>query len=100
MVSIANKRLLRVRRPSPQLLLKLILTRPLSQELERVCKPGVLPTGIELVKPKRDQSADIELRNWEMDIRVFENPLYADQVFRLQFVFSDTYPIGNKHLHI
>ncbi|KIX01542.1 uncharacterized protein Z518_09268 [Rhinocladiella mackenziei CBS 650.93] len=45
------------------------------------------PPGIELVK------AD-DFREWQVDIRVLDaNPLYMNQVFRLSFIFSDSYPI-------
>ncbi|OQV04054.1 hypothetical protein CLAIMM_09003 [Cladophialophora immunda] len=46
-----------------------------------------LPPGIELVK------AD-DFREWLVDIRVLDaNPLYMNQVFRLSFLFSESYPI-------
>ncbi|KAH7123637.1 ubiquitin conjugating enzyme, partial [Dendryphion nanum] len=46
-----------------------------------------LPPGIELV------SAD-NLNEWFMDIRVMdENPIYKDDVYRLKFMFSSSYPI-------
>ncbi|OAP60330.1 hypothetical protein AYL99_05332 [Fonsecaea erecta] len=46
-----------------------------------------LPPGIELVK------AD-DFREWLVDIQVLDaNPLYMNQVFRLSFLFSDSYPI-------
>jgi ubiquitin-protein ligase len=47
-----------------------------------------LPPGIELVK------AD-DFREWQVDIRVLDaSPLYLNQTFRLNFTFSDTYPLG------
>jgi len=46
-----------------------------------------LPPGIELVK------AD-DFREWQVDIRVLDaSPLYLNQTFRLNFTFSDTYPL-------
>ena len=47
-----------------------------------------LPPGIDLVK------AD-DFREWLVDIRVLDtNPLYMNQIYRLSFLFSDSYPIG------
>jgi len=47
-----------------------------------------LPPGIDLV------SAD-NLEEWLLDIRVLDqNPIYANQTYRLKFRFSPTYPIG------
>ena len=47
-----------------------------------------LPPGIDLVK------AD-DFREWLVDIRVLDtNPLYLNQIYRLSFLFSDSYPIG------
>ena len=49
---------------------------------------GQLAPGIKLV------SAD-DLQTWTMDIQVMDdNPIYKDQIYRLQFKFSDSYPIG------
>ncbi|EXJ58307.1 ubiquitin-conjugating enzyme E2 W [Cladophialophora yegresii CBS 114405] len=46
-----------------------------------------LPPGIDLVK------AD-DFREWLVDIRVLDsNPLYMNQIYRLSFLFSDSYPI-------
>ena len=46
-----------------------------------------LPPGITLVK------AD-NFEEWQMDIRVMdENPIYKDEVYRLKFSFSQSYPI-------
>ena len=61
-------------------------SKRLGKELQKINRG--LPPGIDLVK------AD-DLRQWHMDIRVLDsNPIYKDQVFRLQFVFSNQYPIG------
>lgn len=36
-----------------------------------------------------------DLKEWLFDIRVLDNnPLYKDNVYRLKFVFFDSYPIG------
>jgi ubiquitin-conjugating enzyme E2 W len=36
-----------------------------------------------------------DLKQWIMDIRVLDdNPIYKDQVYRLKFSFSNSYPIG------
>jgi ubiquitin-conjugating enzyme E2 W len=36
-----------------------------------------------------------DLKEWLFDIRVLDsNPIYDGNIFRLKFVFSDTYPIG------
>jgi ubiquitin-conjugating enzyme E2 W len=45
-----------------------------------------LPPGITIV------SAD-NFSQWLMDMRVESNPLYADETYRLKFVFSPQYPI-------
>jgi len=46
-----------------------------------------LPPGVELVK------AD-EFTEWLMDIKVLdENPLYRNEVYRLKFRFTNSYPI-------
>ncbi|KAJ9606528.1 hypothetical protein H2200_008536 [Cladophialophora chaetospira] len=46
-----------------------------------------LPPGIDLVK------AD-DFREWLVDIRVLDaNPLYMNQIYRLSFLFSESYPI-------
>lgn len=38
-----------------------------------------------------------DLKEWLFDIRVLDNnPLYNDNVYRLKFVFSDSYPIGKS----
>ena len=51
-----------------------------------------LPPGIELV------SAD-NFEEWLLDIRVLDdNPLYANQTYRLRFRFGSTYPIGMSWL--
>lgn len=50
---------------------------------------GQLPPGINLV------SAD-DLQTWIMDIKVMDaNPIYQDQTYRLKFIFSGNYPIGD-----
>jgi hypothetical protein len=50
-----------------------------------------LPPGIDLVK------AD-DFREWLVDIRVLDtNPLYLNQIYRLSFLFSDSYPIGTDY---
>lgn len=47
-----------------------------------------LPPGIDLI------SAD-NFEEWLLDLRVLDqNPLYQDQVYRLKFHFSSSYPIG------
>ncbi|RVX66362.1 hypothetical protein B0A52_09970 [Exophiala mesophila] len=46
-----------------------------------------LPPGIDLVKSD-------DFREWQVDIQVLDNnPLYLNQVYRLCFIFSDSYPI-------
>ncbi|KAL9107673.1 MAG: hypothetical protein Q9227_007480 [Pyrenula ochraceoflavens] len=63
-------------------------SKRLGKELQKIHKG--LPPGITLVK------AD-DFRQWWMDIRVLDgNPIYKDQVFRLQFVFTNQYPIGTS----
>ena len=48
---------------------------------------GTLPPGIDLVS-----AAD--LREWQMDICILDNPLYPPtDKYRLRFVFSSSYPI-------
>lgn len=38
-----------------------------------------------------------DLKEWLFDIRVLDsNPIYDGNIFRLKFVFSDTYPIGRQ----
>ena len=55
------------------------------QELQKARQR--LPPGITLVK------AD-DLRSWELDIEVLDsNPIYANQIYRLIFIFGDNYPI-------
>lgn len=56
-----------------------------AQELQKARQK--LPPGITLVK------AD-DLKTWELDIQVLDsNPIYANQIFRLVFIFTDNYPI-------
>ncbi|KAI1082973.1 ubiquitin conjugating enzyme [Whalleya microplaca] len=58
----------------------------LNKELSKISVS--LPPGITLV------SAD-NLEEWFLDIRVLDqNPIYADQTYRLKFKFSTAYPIG------
>ncbi|EWC45246.1 hypothetical protein DRE_05973 [Drechslerella stenobrocha 248] len=46
-----------------------------------------LPPGIAI-------AATPDFTNWKMDIQVLDNnPLYADQIYRLNFKFSQSYPI-------
>ena len=60
-------------------------SKRLQKELNNIQK--VLPPGITLVSAP-------DLREWQMDITVPENPLYkADENFRLRFTFSPSYPI-------
>ncbi|KAK5677795.1 hypothetical protein LTS10_009678 [Elasticomyces elasticus] len=57
----------------------------LQKELAKIT--GVLPPGITLVSAEN-------LREWQMDITVPDNPIYpADDVYRLKFMFSTNYPI-------
>jgi hypothetical protein len=52
-----------------------------------------LPPGIEIVQ------AD-DFREWLMDIRVLDdNPLYQGQIYRLSFLFGESYPIGMSLHH-
>src|SRR6266702_1250207 len=51
-----------------------------------------LPPGVALVK------AD-EFTEWLMDIKVLDdNPLYRNEVYRLKFRFTNSYPIGMPDL--
>ncbi|KAF2707553.1 UBC-like protein [Pleomassaria siparia CBS 279.74] len=60
-------------------------SKRLSKELSKL--HDKLPPGISLI------CAD-DLKEWLMDIRVIDtNPLYQDEVYRLKFVFSQSYPI-------
>ncbi|KAL1841127.1 hypothetical protein VTJ49DRAFT_7405 [Mycothermus thermophilus] len=57
----------------------------LGKELQKISNS--LPPGIELV------SAD-NFEEWLLDIRVLDdNPLYRNEIYRLRFRFSSTYPI-------
>ncbi|PTB81559.1 UBC-like protein [Trichoderma longibrachiatum ATCC 18648] len=57
-----------------------------AKERQKIDKFG-LPPGIELVEGN-------DLKEWLFDIRVLDsNPIYDGNIFRLKFVFSDTYPI-------
>ncbi|KAL2271114.1 hypothetical protein VTJ83DRAFT_485 [Remersonia thermophila] len=57
----------------------------LGKELQKISNS--LPPGIELV------SAD-NFEEWLVDIRVLDdNPLYRNEIYRLRFRFSSTYPI-------
>ncbi|KAL6908416.1 UBC-like protein [Trichoderma evansii] len=61
-------------------------TKRVAKERQKIDKFG-LPPGIELVDGN-------DLKEWLFDIRVLDNnPLYNDTVYRLKFVFSDSYPI-------
>lgn len=65
---------------------KIMKSTDTTQELSKL-HTGPLAPGITLV------SAD-NLQTWLMDIRVVDNnPIYANQTFRLQFTFSANYPI-------
>ncbi|KAI9727919.1 MAG: hypothetical protein M1828_005324 [Chrysothrix sp. TS-e1954] len=65
--------------------------RRLTKELSKI--HDKLPPGITLV------SAD-DLNIWYLDIQVLDtNPLYADQLYRLRFRFSDRYPIEAPEVH-
>ncbi|KAF1932021.1 ubiquitin conjugating enzyme [Didymella exigua CBS 183.55] len=60
-------------------------SRRLSKELTKM--QGQLPLGITLV------SAD-NFETWFVDIQVIDpNPLYANETYRLKFMFSQNYPI-------
>ncbi|TPX08935.1 uncharacterized protein E0L32_009639 [Thyridium curvatum] len=60
-------------------------TKRLQKELVKIHHG--LPPGIELV------SSD-NLEEWHLDIRVLDqNPLYLNQIYRLKFKFSSSYPI-------
>jgi ubiquitin-conjugating enzyme E2 W len=49
-----------------------------------------LPPGIELVHAN-------DFREWQVDIQVLDtNPIYANQIYRLAFLFSQNYPIGTS----
>jgi ubiquitin-conjugating enzyme E2 W len=57
----------------------------LQKELAKI--QGTLPPGITLVSAP-------DLKEWQMDLRVLDNPLYdPDEHFRLRFTFSSSYPI-------
>ncbi|KAG5920170.1 hypothetical protein E4U60_001087 [Claviceps pazoutovae] len=57
-----------------------------AKERQKIEKAGLAP-GIELVDGD-------SLQNWVFDIRVLDsNPLYENQIFRLKFSFSPSYPI-------
>lgn len=48
---------------------------------------GSLPPGISLVSA-------VDLREWQLDLTVPDNPLYApNEPYRLRFLFSNSYPI-------
>jgi len=60
-------------------------SRRLSKELSKL--HDKLPPGITLIR------AD-DFKEWLMDIRVMDtNPLYQDELYRLKFMFSGSYPI-------
>ncbi|KAI7543019.1 hypothetical protein KC331_g7635 [Hortaea werneckii] len=57
----------------------------LQKELVKI--QGTLPPGISLVSAEN-------LREWTMDLEIFENPIYpAGEKYRLRFLFSPSYPI-------
>ncbi|KAF3120225.1 hypothetical protein TWF703_002683 [Orbilia oligospora] len=57
----------------------------LGKELSNIHKS--LPPGISIASAS-------DFSNWKMDIQVLDtNPLYADQIYRLNFKFSGSYPI-------
>ncbi|KAK6330220.1 hypothetical protein TWF730_004717 [Orbilia blumenaviensis] len=57
----------------------------LGKELSNIHKS--LPPGIAIASTP-------DFTNWKMDIQVLDsNPLYADQIYRLNFKFSGSYPI-------
>ncbi|KAI6797990.1 hypothetical protein KC363_g2334 [Hortaea werneckii] len=57
----------------------------LQKELIKI--QGTLPPGISLVSAEN-------LREWTMDLEVFDNPIYpAGEKYRLRFLFSPSYPI-------
>ncbi|KAF2164218.1 hypothetical protein M409DRAFT_25560 [Zasmidium cellare ATCC 36951] len=60
-------------------------SKRLQKELAKI--QGTLPPGISLVSAS-------DLKTWEMDIRVLDNPLYhPEENYRLRFSFSTSYPI-------
>lgn len=60
-------------------------SKRLQKELAKI--QGTLPPGITLVSAP-------DLKAWEMDIRVLDNPLYnPEEDYRLRFMFSSSYPI-------
>lgn len=60
-------------------------SKRLQKELAKI--QGTLPPGISLVSAP-------DLKTWEMDIRVLDNPLYnSEENYRLRFSFSTSYPI-------
>nr|OQO28436.1 hypothetical protein B0A51_02985 [Rachicladosporium sp. CCFEE 5018] len=60
-------------------------TKRLQKELVKI--QGALPPGISLVSAP-------DLREWQMDISVLDNPLYSPtDKYRLRFMFSASYPI-------
>lgn len=60
-------------------------SKRLQKELNNIHKS--LPPGISLVSAP-------DLRQWDMDIQVPDNPIYgADEKFRLRLKFSSSYPI-------
>lgn len=60
-------------------------SKRLQKELAKI--QGTLPPGINLVSAP-------DLREWQMDIAILDNPLYPpSDKYRLRFVFSSSYPI-------
>ncbi|KAK5056200.1 hypothetical protein LTR84_012753 [Exophiala bonariae] len=58
----------------------------LGKELQKA-KAKNFPPGIQLVQAE-------DFREWQVDIQVLDNnPIYRNQVYRLCFLFSESYPI-------
>lgn len=50
-----------------------------------------LPPGISLVSAP-------DYQEWQLDIQILDdNPIYLDQIFRLRFRFTKSYPIGTPN---
>ncbi|KAH8602548.1 ubiquitin-conjugating enzyme [Bisporella sp. PMI_857] len=65
-----------------------VAPKRLAKELSKI--HGTLPDGITLVHADLDNLD----KPWMIDIQVLDpNPLYMNQTFRLQFVFSHRYPL-------
>jgi ubiquitin-conjugating enzyme E2 W len=62
----------------------------LSKELTKLHEH--LPPGIEIASAE-------DLREWQMDIRVLDdNPIYKGETYRLNFKFSNNYPIESPEV--